>query len=93
MNRRQLFGLSALTALVSSYSQKAHAANATAKQSRYTPVQTLGVATAEWRYHSSKRHQSSLNFNQDFWPFVNNSRCSGDKFFLSLAYSELSVMS
>ena len=31
MNRRQLFGLSALTALVSSYSQKAHAANATAK--------------------------------------------------------------
>ena len=55
MNRRQLFGLSALTALVSSYSQKAHAANATAKQSRYTPVQTLGVATAEWRYHNGAK--------------------------------------
>ena len=52
MNRRQLFGLSALTALVSSYSQKAHAANATAKQSRYTPVQTRRangrMALSQW---------------------------------------------
>lgn len=47
MNRRQLFGLGALASLATSVNAKV---NSTTRRNSYLPVQTLGVATAEWQW-------------------------------------------